>query len=860
MVEDLQLFKEISKSAEFHSVLMTTFCIDFHHFENQVLRFFKQKGIVNVNILVDERMLNESLGFATGKLQYVNSNYNVDSIFNKSVFHPKISFFAGENEVMLMQGTGNITPGGHGKNHELFSVLYATNEEPQQLNLIGEAWSYLKDLSKNLKGISQDKINWITDNSPLLLNTNFEKHRFVELNDFTEIALLYNETSGIFRQLVDLLPAAEIKNITVVSPFYDENGKLLIELLAQFTNAKLDVFLSDRNCVHPHKMDENEKINFFNWEVTARAEKKFKSYSRILHSKVFIFESDNFQYCLLGSANATIAAFGTMNSRGVNDEFGILYKSNKIKFKEVLGIEGVVEKVKPRVIDHHEIGPELKQNHVNYSFKISSADYNSGIITVYLEKFVANAMIFYKVFNNCGEMLFEEEINCRSNKIEIKILPNKSQNVISYIQLFNEDEAHVSNKYLINNVSDLWNTNPSKENRKLLRLTTLIETGEINTIDIIDFLNQIHSAKEDNKQINANTGSGNSDKDKKEKDLDAHLSYEEAVSKNHDFKTNTFISSNHHSVKIWDAIELFIKNYALETEEEDSDDEEEADASEGRLRKPKEKPKEIIIYNSQNVLEKKRKAILRFLSNYHLTINRITRQDDSELGITDLSLFLIVMHQLNDVTTKKVYLKKEDTEEILFKIEGSISTTDNYSGAVLNLLGAFFTMSLKSKWVTSNDEYILQKMAHYKALGCTNALFALAIIYNRYGELEKFEGWIEVMAYNSLKVFGLPAANYEEVLQNLFKEIYVDDLSLNTLVNTIKGWIKSYCGNVLRPEIYYNRKTGYCLIKRYIPPNKPRFIKISRPGFAYDITESDFISHELFDLHTECWFKSRQRL
>ena len=129
---DKKLFYEINKKADFHSVVMTTFSFDFHYFETQVLKQIKQKGITNVSIFADETMLDESIGYATGNLKNISSTYSINSIASKGVFHPKLSLFVGEKEVMLLQGSGNITSGGHGKNHELFSVLYATEDDTTQ--------------------------------------------------------------------------------------------------------------------------------------------------------------------------------------------------------------------------------------------------------------------------------------------------------------------------------------------------------------------------------------------------------------------------------------------------------------------------------------------------------------------------------------------------------------------------------------------------------------------------------------------------------------------------------------------------------------------------------------------------------
>ena len=271
-----KLFYEIKKNADFHSLVMTTFSFDFHHFEAQVFKQIKQKGITNVCLFVDEKMLDESIGFATGNLKGLSSQYSVNGIASKGVFHPKIALFVGEKEIMLLQGSGNITAGGHGKNHELFSVLYATTEDTVQLPLIIETWNYIKNSTQNVKGFSQEKLVWIENNAPLLSKLKSKNHTFYKLSDTIEAALLYNEKTGIFKQLTSLIKNQEVNKIKVVSPFYDENGALLLSLSKAFKDCSIEAYLQDNKGIHPHKMETQKNITFYSWDATERASKTFK--------------------------------------------------------------------------------------------------------------------------------------------------------------------------------------------------------------------------------------------------------------------------------------------------------------------------------------------------------------------------------------------------------------------------------------------------------------------------------------------------------------------------------------------------------------------------------------------------------
>ena len=144
---------------------MTTFSFDFHHFESQVLKQLKKNGVTNVSLFADGAMLDECIGLATGHLKSLGTSYSINGIPSGGAFHSKLTLLASETEVMLLQGSGNITSGGHGKNHEIFNGFYATLENQTQLPLILEAWDYIISITAGVKGFSSDKLDWITQNS-----------------------------------------------------------------------------------------------------------------------------------------------------------------------------------------------------------------------------------------------------------------------------------------------------------------------------------------------------------------------------------------------------------------------------------------------------------------------------------------------------------------------------------------------------------------------------------------------------------------------------------------------------------------------------------------------------------------------
>jgi hypothetical protein len=860
-----KLFYEIKKNADFHSVIMTSFSFDFHHFETQVLKQIKQKGITNVCLFVDEKLLDESIGFFTGNLKSLSSLYSVNSIASKGVFHPKMALFVGEREIMLLQGSGNITSGGHGKNHELFSVLYATEENSTQLPLIIEAWHYLKNITANVKGFSQEKLNWIENNAPLFKKTKNIKHNFHSISDDIQVALLYNEKTGIFNQLVHLIPHQGITKIRILSPFYDENGALLLSLSQSYSNCEMEVYLQDKKGIHPYKMEKQKNIHFYSWDLTERASKNFKKYERKLHAKLFIFESKEWNYCLIGSPNASLAAFGQENYSGANDEFAVLYKYKSDEFINEFGIFGTKQKLKlstPSEVEEKKTLEKEKNN--SKKIKILGADKEGRTVLLFLQNYESNTEILVRFYDSWGTMLEVQTSIELSEKVKIELSPSTPINSVAFLQLFNKKEQPISTKHLLNNVSDLWNTNPSSENRKLMRLTSMIESGEYKLFEVMEYFNTLHS----NKSTNANhpsVPSGYSNNEEKTpKDIDHVLSYDEAIAVNTDPKAYQLISKQHHSIKIWDSFEKYLKEYARAFEEDNMDDEEEADASSSRDRKEISYDKKQEYFNSVNILEKRRSIIYKFLNNYLTALNKMELIENKKLGLVDLAMLLIVMQQLFEVTHRKATIKNDFNEDnklnYIYDINGNLSEIGSFAGAMLNILGQFITIASKFSWEDPKDDYVTKKLNHYKNISCIKSLFSIAIMKLNYTDINRFHEWFDVTSYNILSVFGKPNDGFENTIENLINESHIKNIS-NSAINTIiKNWISNYENERLPPNYYNNRSTGVCIIRKYIPQENPKFLKLSRPGFIYTEREHDFLKQELFNLETEEWIKSKNSI
>lgn len=666
---------------------------------------------------------------------------------------------------------------------------------------------------------------------------------------------------------LDLFSTKDFDVQSTLNHLSNEHPVKIREIFDNTMLLDIEVYLQEDKGIHPFKMEKRNNISFYAWDTTQRAEATFKTYKRKLHAKIMLFETAEEYYCLLGSANATTAAFGSDNSSGSNDEFSILLKVKNRHLIEELDLNGTKTKIVPKE-NRKVIELEAEENKIAINkahiIKIMGADREGTNITLHLhnfENYKTGKAVIYDFWGNEIEQII---VKINSSKIKITLSDN-SRNNVGYLAIYNDENNCISNKQLINNVQQLWNTNPSPENRKIMRLTSLIENGHGSLFDVIDYFNTIHSNR--NTQTSSSTGSASSKDESVDVKNDVVLTYEQAIALDRSNAAHSRIIKQHHTIKIWDAIEKYLRQLTQDAEEESMDEEEqsEADAVKSRERKDSDTTEKTEELNSIKVLEKRRNEISKFLFNYSTALVKAEIKENNKIGLIDLAMFLIVMKQLHEVTHRRFSLRIEAEEPLsnnfIFDTLGNVSYLDNFPGAVLNLIGQFSSVGLNSTFETPDDEYTRKKLLHYKNISCITSLFSLAIVKCHYKNEPRFKDWVEVTAINVLTILGIPSENYEAFILELIKTSNIKTLNTGELMNIINRWLEIFQSRAF-PDNYMEVETvGICIIKKFVPSaENPKFVKLGRPGFDYDEKEHDFIIAELFNLETATWIKSKKSI
>lgn len=796
----------------FHSAVLTSFCFNFHHFEHQVLKTLKHKWITSINILVDQRMLDDAIGLSSGNLKKICQTYSVSGIEAIGSFHPKINFFLGDDRLLVVFGSGNITPGGHGKNHEMFSGFYADKDEQKQLPLLIETWNYLLSIAAKLEGYPNERITkTLPAACTLLHNLKIDKHQFHTISEGVQVALVYNDETSICDQLYDLIQSDEVEKLTIVGPYFDKDGITLIHLRNKFPKATIEVYLQKEYGLPPNEIQDHDKIVFYDFDATPRAEKKIKCanpYDRKLHCKIFHFKTSDNEYCLIGSANPSKHALGNTEEKAINHEFGALYKSSKESFLKELGLTG--KKVK---IDVHKLSrlTTITGDAPAYTSKklckIKSADLNGSRLRLSLDKPISVGGLKLEVNNINGEGCFTYDL---SNEIradfEVILTNEQFSSVPKYCFISDKNDEAVSNKQLIDYLHRLINTNPSADNRSIRQIISSIESGQFNEFEIVDFINKLNEAREtDITIINSASNQAQNNSSEEEEDV-SQLTYEEAISAAKASSDPTRIINHNSSSRLWETLAHLFEVKQDSIKEELMDEEEEADSSQSRERRVEQNELPIIKFKTKNIAYDKIKSAERMANNYVKSIIKLTYKEDHELDILDYYQFLLVSYIINNIYCFTEYDLPKGITESKWQKELELK----YQSLMIDILIPFSKLCFKNLSRIHDNNELRKKQESAKSKVVSSITLNLQLINRKCTEpvlLDK----MRLIGMNVYHSYGFPDSNFEEYIDSISKR-YQDMYFSTQQVFRLRDQLIYLSQNSTENEYIGTTKYGFCKI------------------------------------------------
>jgi len=329
---------ECLKESGFHSSIATTFSLDAAFYETNVQYRLRASGCKNNSLLVDRGMFGQALSIFPTAFTRAGSSYFLLPVSSPGSFHPKIFLRYGKNKADLIIGSANMTAVGWGANQEIIGratwhAKLDTPENDKALATILKAHQYLL----NILNRSGDE-NWAYKQSLIerecsWLNTNNQT------DDFDHTSILLGSPvldESLFDQVVRQIDGI-VERMIIVSPYWDDDLTALKMLSQSFGHPEIHVYLrtslenQTRFSTFPvSKISDDLNISFFEM-VDVES-------SRFLHAKLFIFELEQSEIAVYGSANCTSAAMGGKGWSGKNDEAVWIDRFEKKYVQEQLGL------------------------------------------------------------------------------------------------------------------------------------------------------------------------------------------------------------------------------------------------------------------------------------------------------------------------------------------------------------------------------------------------------------------------------------------------------------------------------------------------------------------------------------------
>ena len=306
----------------YESAILTCFSFDPLYFIQYFLPKLNSINVTNIVVLIDELQYDQA---CEDYIRYrESSGRNIQLNFSpvrmrpsfRGVFHPKIVFLVGPKQCTALIGSGNLTYGGMTYNNEVWNAFSANDPNAVEAPIIASVWKYLYALLDSGQNTIKEQLTWMSFYSESLKaiesidNRSSRKFRF----------LVNTEKEGIGQQLINFIGENRVKDITIVSPFYDKDGYAL-EYLAENLHPEAFLCLGDEETgIWPMALEE-DWMNIFEFRCIAGKDMDART-----HAKIIQIHTDKNTYLLSGSPNATKAGLGFGQVK--NDEASVLLIQN----------------------------------------------------------------------------------------------------------------------------------------------------------------------------------------------------------------------------------------------------------------------------------------------------------------------------------------------------------------------------------------------------------------------------------------------------------------------------------------------------------------------------------------------------
>jgi hypothetical protein len=283
---------------------VATYDFDPVFFDRRILTTKAFESARRIVVFMDAARYSELLNSGASSGRFDRRYFVVPVRRSSGVFHPKIILSIGPTGALAIIGSNNCTAAGTGHNLELASAFIWKREGPSaslQQDVISSAF-HLLDHYTSATGPVSDVLKKECFRPASELHDWLSTDR---THDAAEMELFSSHEAPLLPQVLAKLAGQVIERITVLAPFFDDEARLLGRLRAVWPNATMQILAQPAYSNLPSEVVAKMQRDGAKIDVIS-AEPPF---GRRLHAKAFAFESAEQTFWLVGSANASDAAW-----------------------------------------------------------------------------------------------------------------------------------------------------------------------------------------------------------------------------------------------------------------------------------------------------------------------------------------------------------------------------------------------------------------------------------------------------------------------------------------------------------------------------------------------------------------------
>ena len=307
-----------------------TYNLDLPFFEAALFEPLYGAGCRNTVVLCDPQQYNEALQDST-LLRYAGLRYLLFSGLTspRGAFHPKLILLTNKTAGRLFLTSGNLSRAGYTTNWEVVTDFEFNHRRPDPVAWKAFRWAYL--LFEKLTGVSEHS-NLVRERLERLWGTTPWLREELPFDENAPVWMLHNLEETLLGQIIDLYrqnDGTQVKEIGVVSPFFDTRALALSEILKQLDPASIQIYTQTAQGIQKELIDRvlqgrSNHVKFFS----------LGTMSRRLHAKTLLIKTKQGVWLSSGSANFSAPALLHPARQGNTEMVVLRYETDPTYYDE----------------------------------------------------------------------------------------------------------------------------------------------------------------------------------------------------------------------------------------------------------------------------------------------------------------------------------------------------------------------------------------------------------------------------------------------------------------------------------------------------------------------------------------------